>query len=73
MDKTRLLAILLIAGGILAVIYGDLTYTKERHDVKLGPLEIQVQERKSVNLPLWVGVPAIVAGAALLATRRSRG
>jgi hypothetical protein len=35
--------------------------------VKIGPLELSVKEKKSVDFPVWAGVGAIVVGGLLLA------
>jgi hypothetical protein len=63
----KLLGIVLVAAGLLALLYGGFSYTKESHDLKLGPIELSVKEKQSVNVPVWAGAAAIVAGAALLA------
>ena len=62
----RLIAIVMLAAGILALAYGGFSYTRETHDAKLGPLEITVSENKRVNVPLWAGVALAVVGAGLL-------
>jgi len=51
------------------VIYGKFSYTKETHETKLGPIELSVKEKETVNVPAWAGVGAIAAGAALLLVR----
>jgi hypothetical protein len=66
MDGRKLLGIILIAAGVLGLLYGGFSYTKDSHDVKLGPIELSVKEKQSVNVPVWAGVGAIVVGAALL-------
>ena len=66
MNATRLLAIALITGGVLALVYGRFSYTKETHETKLGPIEMSVKDRETVVVPTWAGVGAIAAGAALL-------
>ena len=59
--------------GVLALAYGGFSYTKDTTAVKLGPLELKVQEKQTVNVPIWAGVGAIV-GLALIAFRgRDRG
>ena len=63
--------ILLIVGGIVGLVYGGFTYTKTTHDAKIGPLEFSVKDKERVNVPVWAGVAAIVAGGVLLVTRRS--
>ncbi|HXT21419.1 MAG TPA: hypothetical protein VN923_11755 [Thermoanaerobaculia bacterium] len=66
MTGVKIVGIALIVLGILGLIYGGFTYTKETHEAKLGPLEFQVQEKERVNVPIWAGVGGIVAGAVLL-------
>jgi len=66
MNPIKVFAILLIVGGGLGLAYGGFSYTKETHDVKLGPVEFSVKEKQDVNIPLWAGVGAIVLGGVLL-------
>lgn len=66
MNPTRLVAIVLIAGGALALAYGGFSYTKDTTVVKVGPLEISAKEKETVNIPLWVGIGAIAVGGLLL-------
>jgi TRAP-type C4-dicarboxylate transport system permease small subunit len=72
MNATRLVAILLIAAGLLALVYGGFTYTRKTHEAQIGGLELSVQERETVDVPMWAGVAAVVGGAVLLllGTRR---
>jgi uncharacterized membrane protein YidH (DUF202 family) len=62
----RLIGIVVLAVGILALAYGGFSYTRETHDVKLGPVEFSVKEKERVNIPLWAGVGLAVVGAGLL-------
>lgn len=66
MGALKLVAILLIAAGVIGLAWGGITYTKTTHDAKIGPLEMSVKEKQTVNVPVWAGVGAIVVGAALL-------
>jgi multidrug transporter EmrE-like cation transporter len=66
MNAVKMAAIALIVAGILALVYGGFSYTKETHDLKLGPIELTVKDKQTVNVPIWVGVGAIVIGGALL-------
>jgi hypothetical protein len=66
MSGIRILAIVLIVAGLLGVMYGKFSYTKETHDAKVGSLELSFKEKQTVNIPAWAGVAAIAAGAALL-------
>jgi TRAP-type C4-dicarboxylate transport system permease small subunit len=63
---SRILAILLIAAGVLALAYGGFTYTKTTHEAQIGDLQLSVQESETVNVPIWAGVATVVAGGALL-------
>jgi len=65
-NASNLLAIALITAGVLALVYGSFSYTKETHEAKLGPLEMSVKDKETVVVPVWAGVGAIVAGGALL-------
>jgi uncharacterized membrane protein YidH (DUF202 family) len=69
MNNLKGLALVLIVAGILALVYGGFTYTKKTHQTKIGPIEFAVKEKETVNVPLWAGVGAIVAGGALLFAR----
>jgi len=71
MSPFKILASVLIVAGILALVYGGFTYTSESHDLKLGKLELSVKDKETVNVPIWVGAGAIVAGAAMLFVRRN--
>jgi drug/metabolite transporter (DMT)-like permease len=66
MNPIKILAIVLIVAGVLGLVYGSFSYTKETHEAKLGPLQLQVKEKETVNVPQWAGVGAIVVGVILL-------
>jgi len=70
MNAVKLAAIALIVAGILGLAYGSFSYTKETHGVKLGSLELSVKDKQTVNVPVWAGVGAIVAGGLLLFSRK---
>jgi len=66
MNAIRLAAIVLIVAGVLGLAYGGFTYTKGTHETKLGPIELSVKDKETVNVPVWAGAGAIVIGGALL-------
>jgi multidrug transporter EmrE-like cation transporter len=66
MNSVKIAAIVLIVAGVLGLGYGSFSFTKQTHDVKLGPIEMSVKEKETVNVPVWAGVGAIAIGAALL-------
>lgn len=67
MNPTKIIGIALIVAGALGLIYGGFSYTQDTTAVKLGPIELSVKEKKEVNIPLWAGIGAILAGVVLLA------
>ncbi len=69
MSGTRLAAIVLIIGGVLGLAYGGFTYTKDTHEADLGPIELSVEEKETVNIPVWLGAGAVIAGVLLLVMR----
>lgn len=70
MNAVRVMAIVLIVAGVLGLAYGSFSYTKETQEVKLGPLELSVKNKETVNIPVWAGVAAIAAGVLLLIVRK---
>ena len=66
MNGMKIAAIVLIVAGVLGLGYGSFSYTKQTHDIKVGPLEMSVQEKETINVPVWAGVGAIVIGGGLL-------
>jgi uncharacterized membrane protein len=73
MNSIKMFGAALIVIGVLALAYGGFSYTKDSTAVKLGPLELSVKEKESVNVPVWAGVAAVVAGGLLLVFGARRG
>lgn len=72
MDALKILALILIIGGALGLVYGGFSYTKETHTTDIGPLHLEVKDTQRVNIPLWAGLAAMIGGGVLLvAPRRS--
>ena len=69
---TKVLAIVLLAAGILALAYGGFSYTQQTHRAKVGPLELNIKEDKRVNVPVWAGVVLAVVGAGLLISGKKK-
>lgn len=72
MNGARVMAIVLVALGVAALIFGQFSYTKETHEAQLGPLAVTVKDKEHVNVPQWVGVAIILAGTGLFAFDMSR-
>jgi TRAP-type C4-dicarboxylate transport system permease small subunit len=66
LNAIKLVAVALIVVGALGLAYGGFSYTKDTTAVKLGPIELSVREKETVNIPLWAGIGAILAGGLLL-------
>jgi multidrug transporter EmrE-like cation transporter len=66
MTPVRIVGIVLVIAGALALAYGGFSYTKETHQAKLGPIELSVKEKQTVNVPQWAGLGAIALGVVLL-------
>ncbi|MFL6659222.1 MAG: hypothetical protein ACJ8GW_14175 [Massilia sp.] len=66
MNTTKIIGIVLLVGGILGLALGGFSYTKESTKAELGPISLSVSEKKTVNIPLWASVIAMVAGAGVL-------
>lgn len=66
MNALKVVAIVLIIAGVLGLAYGSFSYTKNTKAVDLGPIEFSVKEKETVNVPVWAGIGAIVAGGLLL-------
>jgi hypothetical protein len=70
MPLRQIVAIALIVAGVLGLVYGGFSYTKDTHEAKIGPLQLSVKEKENVNVPVWAGVGAIAVGVVLLALGR---
>ena len=63
MNTIKTLAIVLVIAGALGLVYGSFTYTKDSHDAKLGPIELSVKDKETVNIPVWAGVQPLALTA----------
>lgn len=66
MNMVRIVAILLIIGGALGLAYGGFSYTKETHEADMGPIQLSVDEKEYVSVPMWAGIGLITVGGILL-------
>jgi len=66
MNIIKSFGIILIVAGVLGLVYGGFSYTKNTEEIKMGPLEMSVQEKESVNIPVWAGAGAVGLGALFL-------
>ena len=68
-NAIKILGFALIVAGGLGLLYGGFTYTQKTHQAVLGPIELTVQDKQTVNIPIWASIGAIVAGGLLLLVR----
>jgi hypothetical protein len=73
MNMVRMVGIVLIVAGVLGVVFSSFSFTKETHEAKLGPIELSVKEKQTVNVPVWASVAAIVVGGLLLVAGGRKG
>lgn len=66
MNGLKILAIILIVAGVLALVYGGFSYISDTNTTKIGPIKITTQDKERVNIPIWAGVVAVAVGAVLL-------
>ena len=66
MNQIRVMAVVLVALGVAGLAYGGFTYTKDTHETQIGPIELTVKDQRTVNVPIWAGIGAVVIGVGLL-------
>jgi uncharacterized membrane protein YidH (DUF202 family) len=66
MNVVKIIGIVIIVAGVLGLVYGAVTYTKDTHTVDLGGAEISLKEKETVQIPIWAGVVSIAVGCVLL-------
>jgi hypothetical protein len=66
MNPTQTIGIVLLIAGGLGLAYGGFSYTKESTGLKVGPIEVKVQEKQTVAIPLLVSGGAAALGVVLL-------
>ena len=73
MTPRRIVGLVLVIIGLISLLWGGISWTREKTIVDIGPIEARSQERETIPLPPIVGGIALVAGALLLVLReRSR-
>ena len=72
MSTTKIIGILLIMAGVLGLIYGGFSYTKETHTAQLGPLQLKVEEKETVLVPVIASVGALALGLFLIVAGKNK-
>lgn len=72
MAPIKIVGIVLIVAGVLALAYGGFSYTKETHKAEIGPIKLQVKEKEQVNVPQWAGIASLVVGIVLVVVGKNK-
>lgn len=72
MPKQRILGAILLTVGLLILAYGGFAYTEESHQIDLGVVELEANEKEHVSLPSWLGISSVVVGGLLLVSGRNK-
>ena len=66
MNAVKIAGIVLVLFGLAGFFTGGFSFTKDKTAAKIGPLELTVKERESINIPQWLSLGAIALGAIVL-------
>ena len=73
MKPMIIVAIVLIAVGILAFAYQGITYTTREKAVDIGPIHVTTEKTRTIPLPPIVGAIALAGGIVLLVMAKRSG
>jgi len=73
MSPKTIIAIVLIAVGVVAFTYQGITYTTREKVVDLGPIQMTADKTKTLPLPPILGAIALVGGIVLLVVGKRTG
>lgn len=66
MTFIRIIGVLLIVAGVAGLLVGSFSYDQDSTAAKLGPLQLTLKERKTVEIPRWLSLGAIGVGVVVL-------
>ena len=69
----KIAGILLIIAGVMALIYGGISYTNQRKAVDLGAIQIDRTEHHTLPVPPVLGIIAIAGGGFLIFAGAKQG
>ena len=72
MGTSKIVGIVLIAAGVLALVYGGFTYNKNRTVLQIGSVNVTASEQNHIPIPAIAGVALLVGGAVLLVVGKRR-
>ena len=73
MNLAKVVGIVLIVAGAIGLVMGSFSYTKDTEAVKLGPVELSVKQKETINVPVWAGIGASAGGVVLLVMGGRKG
>ncbi len=68
----KLIGILLIVIGAIGIMWGGITFIKDRDTAHLGPVDITVEDKEHVNIPPIVGVVSLILGGVIVGATSRR-
>jgi len=69
----KIVGIILIVLGIVALAYGGISYTREETVLDIGPIEATAETRETIPLPPLLGGLALAGGIVLLIAGSKKG
>lgn len=66
MNAVRITGIILIVIGLAGFFTGGFSFTKDKTAAQVGPVQLTVKEKESVNIPQWLSLGAVALGAIVL-------
>lgn len=74
MKPLTIIGIVLVALGVVALVYQGFSYTTERQVADLGIAEIRSQDTETIPIPPWIGILLVASGTgAILGAKRAGG
>jgi uncharacterized membrane protein YidH (DUF202 family) len=62
----KIVGVILIVIGVIALAYGGISYTREEKVLDIGPIEATAERRETIPLPPVLGGLALVGGIVLM-------
>ena len=72
MKPATIVGIVLIALGAAALVYKGFDYTSQETVLQIGSVKATAETEKSVSIPTWAGIAAIVVGVLVVGLGRRR-
>jgi uncharacterized membrane protein HdeD (DUF308 family) len=73
MNILKVVGVILIVLGVVALIFQGITYTTHKDVIDLGPIHATAEHKKTIPLPPVLGAIALVGGIVLLVSGRNKG